>query len=213
MPRCRKPNFHKGERKFTFRLFDTCQTRVFTRQCGRNEILTIPLGRKIWDGGNFPSCMHESNTVFCSSWPQNKYNTKMFTSFSVHPSHSLSDSYSLFQIHTHTHTHISGVDMVVRHASSVNNVESGAGSVLAETESLHRASLPSTEWERRVSTLYTLYVDTDIHLLLAWCDLKSLSTVFQDKPFVVLLAYCQVKLFWSVEKVVYSTHESACLDD
>lgn len=38
--------------------------------------------------------------------------------------------------------------MVVRHASCVNNVESGEGSVLSE--SLHRASLPSTERERRL---------------------------------------------------------------
>lgn len=40
------------------------------------------------------------------------------------------------------------MDIVVRHASYVNNVGSGAGSVLSEPESLHRASLPSTEKER-----------------------------------------------------------------
>ena len=156
------------------------------------------------------------NPTLFSAPPDLKINTTQKCSplsLSIPLTLSLIHILSFRYTHTHTHTHISGVDMVVRHASSVNNVESGAGSVLAETESLHRASLPSTEWERRVSTLYTLYVDTDIHLLLAWCDLKSLSTVFQDKPFVVLLAYCQVKLFWSVEKVVYSTHESACLDD
>lgn len=38
--------------------------------------------------------------------------------------------------------------MVVRHARSVHNVQSGAGSELSPAESLHRASLPSTEKER-----------------------------------------------------------------
>lgn len=49
--------------------------------------------------------------------------------------------------------------MVVRHASYVNNAESGAGSVLCEPESLHRASLPSTEKER-VSISPVGHIDT-----------------------------------------------------
>lgn len=67
---------------------------------------------------------------------KNRYNTKTFTSLSFVVSLSGIDAL------------IGGVDMLVRRASYGNNVESGGTSVLSETESLHRASLPSTEKER-----------------------------------------------------------------
>lgn len=113
----------------------------------------------------FQSCMHVSWIQHCFllllTSKINTTHTKKFSSFSNHPC----SLFIFLSLSLCTDTHINGVDMVVRHASYVNNVQSGAGSVWAETEKpAQDKSAIYWETERRVPASPVRNINT-----VMWC--------------------------------------------